>query len=116
MGEVGLDDRGVLAVGVDARPFPERVLQILDQVADVVRRAHRSLRLIVQSNIKSRRRSRHLGGHHAQVARVARRLGRARRVRMRNSRSSGISVPSPSPSKVVASRTSSEEGLRSAGT
>ena len=47
VGEIRFGDCDVLAVGVDARPLAERVLQLLDAGADVVGRADRALRLII---------------------------------------------------------------------
>src|SRR4051794_7010892 len=60
---------GVAAVGPDARAFAEGVLQILDQGADVVGGAHRTLRLVVpQQHEPGAGHPRHLGSDHTQVA------------------------------------------------
>ena len=65
--QIGFDDRGVLAVGVDARTFAQRVLQLLDQRADGVGRAHRPLRLVAgQQHDPGARHHRDLGAHRTQ--------------------------------------------------
>ena len=45
--QVGLGDRAALPVGIHTWAFTQRVLQLLDQRADVVRGAQRSLRTVI---------------------------------------------------------------------
>ena len=71
VGEVRLDDGAVVAVGVDARTLAQRVLQLLDRGADVVRRAHRTLRAVVEHQHDAG--AGHLGDLRADDAQASRR-------------------------------------------